>query len=124
MVLQGTEVKSLRTGRANIQDSYAGPYQGELWLYNAHIPEYKQGNIHNHKPTQPRKLLLHKRQIKKLLGLLKVRGTTLVPLQLYFNDKGLAKIELGVAQGKKQYEKRETIKARDWKKEQARLLKK
>lgn len=124
LVLVGTEVKSLRLGRANIQDAYAGPYQGEIWLYNAHINEYAQGNRNNHKPTRPRKLLLHKRQVRKLLGLLKVKGTTLIPLQLYFNASGYAKLELGVATGKKQYEKREAIKAREWKKEQGRLLKK
>ncbi len=124
IVLQGTEVKSLRSGKANIQDSYAGAYQGEIWLYNAHIAEYAQGNRHNHKPTRPRKLLLHRREVKKLIGLLKVKGTTLVPLQLYFNASGYAKLELAVVRGKKQYEKREAIKERDWKKEQARLLKK
>lgn len=124
LVLVGTEVKSLRAGRANIQDAYAGPYQEEIWLYNAHISEYEQGNRNNHKPTRPRKLLLHKKQVNKLLGLLKVKGTTLIPLQMYFNASGFAKLELGVARGKKQYEKRETIKARDWKKEQGRLLKK
>lgn len=124
IVLVGTEVKALRAGHANIQDAYAGPYEGEIWLYNAYVAEYAQGNRNNHKPTRPRKLLLHKRQVRKLVGLLKVRGTTLIPLQLYFNDSGYAKLELAVARGKKQYEKRESIKERDWKKEQGRLLKK
>jgi SsrA-binding protein len=124
LVLQGTEVKSLRNGRANIQDAYAGPYQNEIWLYNAHIAEYTQGNRNNHPPLRPRKLLMHRRQVNKLLGLLKVKGTTLIPLKLYFNASGFAKLELGVARGKKQYEKRETIKNREWKKEQGRLLKK
>ncbi len=124
IVLLGTEVKSLRSGRANIQDAYAAVYQNEIWLYNAHIPEYNMGNRNNHTPTRPRKLLLHKKQVNKLTGLLKVRGTTLVPLQLYFNSSGFAKLELAVAQGKKLYDKRATIKERDWKREQGRLLKK
>lgn len=124
LVLQGTEVKSLRSGRANIQDAYAGLYQGEIWLFNAHIPEYKMGNRFNHMPTRPRKLLLQSRQINKLRGLLKVRGTTLVPLQLYFNASGYAKLEFAVAYGKKLHDKREAIKDRDWKREQSRLLKK
>jgi SsrA-binding protein len=119
VVLQGTEVKSLRSGRANIQDAYAAVYQNEIWLYNAHIPEYKMGNRNNHA-----KLLLHKKQVNKLTGLLKVRGTTLIPLQLYFNASGFAKLELAVAQGKKLYDKRASIKERDWKREQGRLLKK
>lgn len=123
IVLTGTEVKSLRAGRASIEDAYASHKQGEIWLINAFIPEYSHGNRQNHEPKRPRKLLLHARQIRKLIGELKVRGTTLVPLKLYFNTKGFAKLEIAVARGKKQYEKREVIKARDWKRDQARLLK-
>jgi SsrA-binding protein len=123
IVLVGTEVKSLRLGRANIADSYASHKEGEIWLWNAHIPEYSHGNRNNHEPNRGRKLLLNARQIKKLIGELKVRGTTLIPLELYFNTRGFTKIAIAVARGKKQYEKREVIKARDWKKEQGRLMK-
>ncbi|PZP84979.1 MAG: SsrA-binding protein [Azospirillum brasilense] len=122
--LLGTEVKSLRSGRANIQDAYASHKEGEIWLWNAHIPEYSHGNRQNHEPTRGRKLLLSKRQVQKLIGALKVRGVTLIPLSVYFNDRGWAKIQLAVAAGKKKHEKREAIKERDWKREQGRLLKK
>jgi SsrA-binding protein len=124
LVLTGTEVKSLRAGRASIADAYAGVSQGELWLINATINEYAGGNRFNHSPTRPRKLLLHKRQLNKLFGRLKNKGVTLIPLSLYFNERGIAKVKLALATGKKQYEKRAAIKERDWKKEQARLLKK
>jgi SsrA-binding protein len=124
LMLVGTEVKSLRLGRANIADSYASHKQGEIWLWNAHIPEYSHGNRNNHEPTRGRKLLLNGRQVKKLMGELKVRGTTLIPLELYFNTRGYAKIAIAVARGKKQHEKREVIKSRDWKREQGRLMKK
>ena len=124
IVLLGTEVKSLRQGRVNIAESYASYKAGEIWLWNADIPVYTHGNRNNHEPRRGRKLLLSARQIKKLAGLLKVRGTTLIPLKLYFNKRGFAKLELAVAQGKKQYEKRETIKTRDWKRQQAKMLKK
>ncbi len=123
LVLVGTEVKSLRLGRANIADSYASHRNGEIWLWNAHILEYTHGNRNNHEPNRGRKLLLNARQIKKLVGELKVRGTTLIPLELYFNTRGFAKVALAVARGKKLYEKREVIKQRDWKRDQARLLK-
>lgn len=122
LVLTGTEVKSLRAGRTTIADAHAGERQGELWLFNMTINEYEGGNRFNHEPRRPRKLLLHKKQIKKLLGKLKVKGVTLVPLSLYFNARGIAKVKLGLATGKKQYEKRDVIKQRDWKKEQGRLL--
>ena len=122
LVLQGTEVKSLRLGRANIADSYASHKNGEIWLWNANIPEYSHGNRHNHEPTRGRKLLLNARQIKKLVGELKVRGTTLVPLELYFNARGYAKVALAVARGKQQFEKRDVIKQRDWQRDKARLL--
>lgn len=124
LVLTGTEVKSLRAGRATIEDAYATHQNGEIWLINSYIAEYAQGNRANHEPKRPRKLLLQDRQVRKMIGLLKVRGTTLIPLKLYFNARGFAKIEIAVARGKKQYEKRETIKAREWKRDQARLLKK
>lgn len=123
IVLTGTEVKSLRDGRANIQDAFARVYQGEIWLYNSFISEYGHGNRHNHEPTRPRKLLLHAKQVKKLIGLLKNKGITLVPLSLYFSKSGFAKVELAVGKGKKEYEKRDVIKERDWKREQGRLLK-
>ncbi len=124
IVLLGTEVKSIRQGRVNIADAYASHKEGEIWLWNADIPVYTHGNRNNHEPRRGRKLLLNAKQIKKLLGLLKVRGTTLIPLKLYFNKRGFAKLELAVAQGKKQYEKRDVIKERDWKRQQGRLLKK
>ena len=121
--LLGTEVKSLRAGRANIQDSYASHKEGEIWLWNAHIPEYAHGNRNNHEPTRGRKLLLSKRQVNKIIGALKVKGVTLVPLSVYFNERGWAKVQLAVGVGRKKYEKREVIKEREWKREQGRLLK-
>lgn len=122
IVLTGTEVKSLRAGRANIAEAYAGPKGDEIWLVNATIEEYKGGNRFNHEPRRPRKLLLHRQQIKKLLGRLKSKGVTLVPLSLYFNRRGLAKVKLGLAMGKKEYEKRDTIKKRDWERDKARII--
>jgi SsrA-binding protein len=123
IVLTGTEVKSLRAGRANIADAYASAKATEgVWLLNAHISEYKHGNRFNHEPTRPRKLLLHKKQITKLIGKLKVKGITLIPLSLYFNSRGLAKLKLGIAAGKKLYEKRDTIKKRDWDRDKARIM--
>ena len=124
MVLTGTEVKSLRAGRAQIADAYASVKGGELWLWNAHIEEFKHGNRYNHEPKRGRKLLVSARQLQKIIGQLKVRGTTLIPLKLYFNQRGYAKIQLGLAHGKTKYEKRDTIKTRDWKREQGRLLRK
>lgn len=123
LVLMGTEVKSLRNGRANIADSYASHKDGEIWLWNADIPVYTHGNRANHEPRRGRKLLLNAKQVKKLIGELKVRGTTLIPLELYFNTRGFAKLAIAVARGKKQHEKREVIKKRDWQREQKRLLK-
>lgn len=123
LVLTGTEVKSLRSGRSNIADAYAGEKDGELWLLNAVINEYAGGNRMNHEPRRPRKLLLHKKQLKKLLGRLRQKGVTIIPLSLYFNARGIAKIKMGLASGKKQHEKRETIKDRDWKREQSRIMK-
>lgn len=123
IILTGTEVKSLRTGRATISDAHAGDMNGEIWIFNLNIPEYKAGNRFNHEPKRPRKLLLHQKQINKLLGQIKIKGFSLVPLKMYFNDRGIAKILLGLGKGKKEYEKRETIKQRDWQREQRELLK-
>lgn len=122
IVLTGTEVKSLRTNRANISDAYAGPKGDEIWVFNLHISEYKHGNLQNHEPNRPRKLLLHKKQINKLLGRLKTKGVTLVPLSLYFNSRGLAKLKIGLGTGKKLYEKRDSIKKRDWERDKARIM--
>ena len=122
IALKGTEVKSLRVGKATIAESYAAESGGELWLYNAYIPEYLQANQFNHVTRRPRKLLLHRREIAKLKGAVEREGMTLVPLKLYFNPKGRAKIELALARGKKLHDKRETEKARTWQRERGRLL--
>lgn len=122
LALTGTEVKSLREGRTNIADAYAGEHNGELWLYNAYIPEYGQANRFNHETRRPRKLLLHKREINRLAGAVQRDGMTVVPLKIYFNDQGRAKIELALARGKQLHDKRETSKKRDWGREKARLL--
>ena len=122
VALTGTEVKSLRQGKATIGESYADSRGGEIWLINANIPEYQQANRFNHAPKRPRKLLLHRRQIEKLIGAVEREGMTLVPLKLYFNEKGRAKIELALARGKKLYDKRETEKKRSWERERGRLL--
>jgi SsrA-binding protein len=122
IALTGTEVKSLREGRSNIADSYAGARGSELWLYNAYIPEYLQANRFNHETRRPRKLLLHRREIGRLIGAVEREGMTLVPLKIYFNDRGRAKVELAVARGKKLHDKRESEKKRDWSREKGRLL--
>jgi SsrA-binding protein len=122
IALTGTEVKSLRQGKANIAESYAAGRDGELWLYNSNIPEYQQASRFNHPPKRPRKLLLHRREIHKLIGAVEREGMTLVPLKLYFNEKGRAKIELALARGKKLHDKRETEKKRSWERERGRLL--
>jgi len=122
IVLMGSEVKSLRLGRANIAESYAKPEGEEIFLLNAHIPEYKQAGRFNHEPGRPRKLLLHKRQINRLLASVQREGVTLVPLKIYFNDRGMAKLELGIAVGKRKYDKRQTEKSRDWARQKARLM--
>ncbi len=122
LVLTGTEVKSLREGRANLGDAYAGEMEGELWLFNVHIAEYRGGNRLNHEPRRPRKLLLHKRELGKLLGAVQREGYTLVPLSLYFNRRGIAKVELGLGRGKKSYDKRASIKDRDWQRQKERLF--
>lgn len=120
--LVGTEVKALRQGRANIAESYASPESGELYLVNAHIPEYAPASRFNHEPRRPRKLLVHKRQLAKLKGAVERDGRTLVPLKLYFNERGVAKLELALARGKKAHDKREAARDREWKRQQGRLL--
>ena len=122
LVLTGSEVKSLRTGKANIADSYASDERGDLYLINAHIAEYTQAGRANHAPTRPRKLLLHKRELDKLRGAIQRQGMTVVPLKLYFNERGIAKAELGLAKGKQIHDKRETEKKRDWQRQKGRLL--
>jgi SsrA-binding protein len=120
--LTGTEVKSLRSGEGSIAESYATVQGDEVWLINSHIPEYSHGNRLNHQPRRQRKLLLRAREIAKLHGAITRQGLTLVPLSIYFNGRGRAKIELALARGKKVHDKRETVKERDWKREQQRLL--
>jgi SsrA-binding protein len=122
IALTGTEVKSLRVGKAAIAEAYADTRGGEIWLINSNIPEYLQASRFNHAPKRPRKLLLHRREIEKLIGAVERQGMTLVPLKLYFNDKGRAKIELALARGKKLHDKRETEKRRSWERERGRLL--
>jgi|SRR5690606_3698943 SsrA-binding protein len=123
LVLTGTEIKSLRDGRANIAESYAAVEGREIVLVNADIPPYRQANRFNHEPRRPRKLLLHRRQIDKLIGAVQREGRTLVPVRLYFDDKGRAKLELALAKGKKTHDKREATAERDWQRDKARLLK-
>jgi len=123
LVLSGTEVKSLREGHANIQESYASVEGGEIWLINAHIPEYFAGNRFNHEPRRRRKLLLSKKEMARMAQAVEREGMTMVPLKLYFNERGIAKLQLALARGKKLHDKRETLKQRDWSREQARLLK-
>ena len=122
IVLTGSEVKSLRLGRANIAESYASAEGREIVLINAYIPEYGPANRFNHEPKRPRKLLLHRKEIDKLIGAVQRDGRTLAPLKLYFNDKGRVKLELALATGKKAHDKRATIAERDWKREQGRLM--
>ncbi len=123
IALTGTEVKSLRFGQGTIGDSYAEVKNGEIWLINSHIPEFSHGNRFNHEPRRPRKLLLSAREIRKMHGAVARDGMTLVPLSFYFNGRGRAKVELALAKGKKAHDKRETIKTREWKREQSRLMK-
>ena len=122
LILTGTEVKSLRLGQASIAEAYAGEKDGSLHLLNAHIPEYRGGNRFNHDPLRPRPLLLHKQEITRLTNAISRSGVTVVPLKLYFNERGIAKCLLGIAKGKKQHDKRTTAKDRDWKRDQARLM--
>jgi SsrA-binding protein len=121
IVLTGTEVKSLREGRASLVDGFAQIRDGELWMYNVHIPEYNQGTWNNHAPRRLRKLLLHRSEIQKLIGKTKESGLTLIPLELYFKD-GKAKVEIGLARGKKDYDKRQTLLERTMKREAERAM--
>ena len=123
MVLTGTEVKSLREGKVSFNDSYCFLHKGELWVKSLHIAEYSHGTSSNHDPLQDRKLLLQKRELRKLEGKIKEKGFTVVPLRIYFNEKGIAKMEIGLGKGKKLYDKRETIRQRDTEREMKRHLK-
>ena len=123
VVLLGTEVKSLREGRASFNDSFCVIHKGEIWLRSLHIAEYSHGTVNNHDPVRERKLLLQKREIKKIEAKMKEKGYTLVPLRLYFNDKNLVKAEIGLAKGKKLHDKRETLKQKDTEREMKRYLK-
>ncbi|MFZ5618142.1 MAG: SsrA-binding protein SmpB [Pseudomonadota bacterium] len=122
IMLTGTEVKALREGKATIKEAYAAPEKGAIWLINANIPEYSAGNRENHEPKRPRKLLLHAREIAKLTQAVERKGYTIAPLKLYFNDRGIAKVEIGLALGKKAPDKRDTEKKRDWAREKGRLI--
>ena len=122
IVLTGSEVKSLRLGKATIAESYADARDGAIWLINSNIPEYLQAGRYNHTPKRPRKLLLHQRQINRFASAIEREGMTLVPLKLYFNEQGRAKIEIALGKGKKMHDKRETEKKRDWAREKGRLM--
>jgi len=122
LVLTGTEVKSLRNGKANIAESYATEEGGEIWLINSYIPEYLEGNRNNHEPRRKRKLLLNKREMVKLINAVSRDGMTIVPNRLYFNERGRAKLQIALAKGRKAHDKRQVSKERDWKREQGRLL--
>jgi SsrA-binding protein len=122
IMLTGTEVKSLRTGKATIAESYADARAGEIWLINSNIPEYLQASRFNHEPKRRRKLLLHKNQVNKLAAAVEREGMTLVPLRLYFNERGRAKLEIALGRGKKLHDKRETLKKRSWDRERGRLM--
>ena len=122
IALLGTEVKSLRAGKASLGEAHAGEMKGELYLFNAHIAEYPPAQRFNHEPRRPRKLLVHKRELDRLLGQVRRDGYTIIPLSIYFNDRGIAKLDLGLAKGKRKVDKREDIKKRDWQRQKARLL--
>ena len=122
IALTGTEVKSIRNGKTTIAESYADSKDGEIWLINSNIPEYLQANQFNHEPKRPRKLLLHRKQINKLMGAIERQGMTLVPLKLYFNERGRAKLQLALAKGKQLHDKRDADKKRDWSREKGRIL--
>ncbi|WP_284360357.1 SsrA-binding protein SmpB [Candidatus Phycosocius spiralis] len=122
LVLTGTEVKSLRLGRANIGESYASPENNEVWLINSYVPEYGPASRFNHEPRRKRKLLLRAREVNQLYAAVNREGRTIVPLKLYFNERGLVKLELALAKGKKDHDKRDTTKEREWKREQGRLM--
>jgi SsrA-binding protein len=122
IVLTGSEMKSLRSGKASINESFAGEMKGEIYLFNANISEYTQASHFNHEPRRPRKLLMHKKQMNKFLGAIRKKGLTLVPVVMYFNHRGRVKLQVALGRGKKTVDKRETIKERDWKRDQGRLL--
>ena len=122
IMLVGTEVKALRGGKASIGEAFAGEQDGELYLFNAYIPEYLQANRFNHETRRPRKLLLHKREIGRLIGAVEREGMTIVPLKIFFNDRGRAKVEVAVARGKKLHDKRDTEKKRSWDREKSRIM--
>ena len=122
IALTGTEVKSLRFGEGSIAESYAEVKDGQVWLINSNVPEFSHGNRHNHEPKRPRKLLLHEREISRLHGAVERKGMTLVPLSVYFNSRGRAKVELALAKGKQTHDKRQATKDRDWKRDQARIM--
>ena len=122
IALKGSEVKSLRGGKANIQEAYASAKDGEIFLMNSYIPEYTEANRQNHEPRRVRKLLVRKNEVRRLAAAVQREGMTLVPLKIYFNLKGRAKVELGVAKGKKLHDKRQSEKARDWARDKARLM--
>jgi SsrA-binding protein len=122
LVLHGSEVKVLRTGQASIAEAYADAQAGELFLINANIPEYKAANRFGHQPRRPRKLLLHRKEMNKLLGAIRREGVTIVPLSIYFNERGRAKVELGLAHGKKKADRRQSEKDRDWQRDKARIM--
>jgi SsrA-binding protein len=122
LVLKGPEVKSLRHGRATLNEAWAGERDGEMWLFNAYIPEYQGGVLSRFEPRAPRKLLLKHKQINQLAGAISRQGATIVPLQIHFNDRGRAKVLLGVAEGKKKQDKRATVAERDWQRDKARLM--
>ncbi|KHL26051.1 SsrA-binding protein [Croceibacterium mercuriale] len=122
IALSGTEVKSLRGGEGSIAESYAQVHDGQAWLINANVPEFSHGNRYNHEPKRPRKLLLHNREIEKMIGAVERKGMTLIPLSVYFNSRGRAKVELALAKGKQVHDKRQTVKDRDWKRDKARIM--
>ena len=122
IVLKGPEVKSLRLGRATLTEAYAGERDGEVWLFNCYIPEYQAGVLSRFEPRAPRKLLLHHKQIDRMLGAVARDGNTLVPLDIHFNERGVAKVTLAVGEGRKKSDKRQAIAARDWQRDKARLL--
>ena len=122
IVLVGSEVKTLRLGRASINEAFAAERDGEMWLFNAYFPEYEAANRFNHEPRRPRKLLLKRREVSRLIGQTQRDGITLVPISIYFNERGRAKVEIALATGKQAHDKRQSIKDRDWKRQRARLL--
>jgi SsrA-binding protein len=122
IMLKGTEIKSLRTGQSNLTDAFAGKHEGELYLFNSYIPEYQVKTVFLHETRRPRKLLVHRNELRKLLSSITRKGMTLVPLSIFFNSNGIAKVQLGLAKGKKLYDKRATEKERDWQRDKSRAL--